>query len=80
MDRRLEEIVNRSIASLDMSEGFKNIMRKEGFFTLNEIMSLPLKQLVKMTWFTKDMLEELSQYIFNARNPNTDSKDLPIKK
>jgi hypothetical protein len=63
-----------------MSEGFKNTMRKEGFFTLNEIMSLPLKQLVKMTWFSKDMLEELSQYVFNARNANADNKDIPAKK
>lgn len=68
MDHRLEEIVNRSIASLDLSDDFKNAMRREGFYTLNEIMSLPLKKLVKMTWFTKAMLEELSQYIFNARN------------
>ena len=67
MDRRLEEIVNRSIASLDLSDSFKEAMRREGFYTLNEIMDLPLKQLVKMTWFTKAMLEELSQYIFNAR-------------
>ncbi|MES2371492.1 MAG: hypothetical protein V4557_02860 [Bacteroidota bacterium] len=68
MDHRLEEIVNRSIASLDLSDDFKFAMRKEGFYTLNEIMSLPLKKLVKMTWFTKSMLEELSQFIFNARN------------
>lgn len=68
MDHRLEEIVNRSIASLELSDDFKNAMRREGFYTLNEIMSLPLKKLVKMTWFTKAMLEELSQYIFTARN------------
>lgn len=77
MDHRLEEIVNRSIASLDLSDDFKNTMRKEGFYTLNEIMSLPLKKLVKMTWFTKSMLEELSQYIFNARNGNT-GQNFPI--
>ncbi|MES2329585.1 MAG: DNA-directed RNA polymerase subunit alpha C-terminal domain-containing protein [Bacteroidota bacterium] len=72
MDSRLEQIVNRSIASLQLSEEFKNAMRKHGFYTLNEIMSLPLKQLVKMTWFTKEMLEELSQFIFNARNAGSE--------
>lgn len=68
MDTRLEQIVNRSIASLELSDEFKNTMRKQGFYTLNEIMSLPLTQLVKMTWFTREMLEELSEFIFNARN------------
>lgn len=71
MDSRLEQIVNRSIASLELSEAFKDAMRKQGFYTLNEIMSLPLTQLVKMNWFTKEMLEELSYYMFQARNPNT---------
>jgi DNA-directed RNA polymerase alpha subunit len=71
MDNRLEQIVNRSIASLELSDEFKKTMRRQGFYTLNDIMSLPLTQLVKMKWFTKEMLEELSEYIFNARNRHT---------
>jgi DNA-directed RNA polymerase alpha subunit len=68
MDPKLEEIINRSIASLDLSDTFKQTMWKEGFHTLNDIMSLPLRQLVNMKWFTKEMLEELAEFMFHSQN------------
>ena len=67
-DQKLESIINRSIASLNLSEQFKKITRKEGFYTLNDIMNLPIRQLINMKWFTREMLEELSEFIFQERN------------
>ena len=50
-------------ASGSMSESFKKIASANGYQTVEEILAIPLTELVQKDWFTPAMLEELALII-----------------
>ncbi|MDB5211300.1 MAG: hypothetical protein JWQ30_2127 [Sediminibacterium sp.] len=74
MDARVKKILNSPIYLLPLSENFKKLTIQKGYRTLNEIMSMPIRELMSLNWFTSDMLGELGEFIYDTRN-NTGGVD-----
>lgn len=68
MEPYVEKVLTSSIDSLPLSEDFKNATIQQGYHTLNEIMSMPITELVNLKWFTSEMLKELGEFIYETRN------------
>lgn len=58
------QFFTRPIPALPVSEHFKKAMEKHDIHTLEEIMDLPIAELVNLKWFTKEILEELEDLLF----------------
>ncbi|MES2329583.1 MAG: hypothetical protein V4539_08275 [Bacteroidota bacterium] len=57
-------IFSKPVAVLPVSEDFKEAMKKEDIKTLEEIIDIPIAELVNYRWFTKEVLEELEDLLF----------------
>jgi hypothetical protein len=64
----IEKVINSSIASLSLSDNFKKATLEHGHYTLNGIMNMPVTELAAMKWFTREMLEELAEFMLHIRN------------
>ena len=66
------KILDIPVILLPLSEGFKAVMASQDINTLGEIMRMPLTELVNLKWFTTEILEELSEFLFRLREEATD--------
>ena len=51
--------------SMELSEAFKHTARLHGYNTLEDILTMPLTELVQKDWFTSSMFEELAALVKN---------------
>ncbi len=51
------------LGSIGLSDEFTGKALQHGYRTLEEIINIPLTDLLKMEWFTHDMFDELSKVI-----------------
>ena len=71
MNPWIQKVMEMHITELSLSERVKSTMRTQGFSTLEQVMNMPLKELVLTSWFTKELAGELSEYLFRVRNEHT---------
>jgi hypothetical protein len=57
-------LFTKPVATLPVSDHFKKAMEKQDIKTLEEIMTMPVSELVNLKWFTKEILEELEDLLF----------------
>ena len=55
--------IHLPLGSVGLSGEFTAKALQNGYHTLDEIMNIPLTDLLKMEWFTPDMFDELSKVI-----------------
>lgn len=51
------------IESAGFSASFTDALRQHGFFTIGELLAIPVADLVQHDWFQPEMLDELCDYI-----------------
>lgn len=79
MNPQVEQILKTPIKSLRLSPEFKERTALHHYDTLAEIMNLPLIELVAMKWFSRDLLEELSEFMYNLRNVKDAAPGDPLR-
>ncbi len=60
-------LVQLPIADLSVSDAFKKSAQANGFTTLQQMLDIPLTELVKMEWFRRDILDELMELLKSAK-------------
>lgn len=55
--------LHMSLASMAFSDSFKKAASTNGYYTLGEILAIPLTDLLNYEWFTPAMLEELTTIV-----------------
>ena len=56
-----------SLASMAFSESFKKAATTNGYYTLGDILAIPLTELLQYEWFTPSMLEELATIVKDSK-------------
>ncbi len=54
-------LLHLPFASVGISRSFAKAAESHGYYTLAEILAIPLTELIKMEWFTSSMWEELTK-------------------
>jgi DNA-directed RNA polymerase alpha subunit len=62
------DLLHKPIASLPVSERFKEAMDRQGIKTLDELVGMPLTDVVNLKWFTDEILDELSALLFQNKS------------
>jgi hypothetical protein len=68
MDKWIQEVINMPVSELTLGEEFKSVLARQGFTTLDQFMSLPLKEVMVAGWLTREFIEELAAFMFKCRN------------
>ena len=56
-------LMHQPLGSIGLSYGFTSKALQHGYHTLEEIINIPLTDLLNMEWFTPDMFDELGKVI-----------------
>lgn len=52
-----------AIEESDFSDAFKETLSREGFVMMQELLAMPVADLMLQNWFTVEMLEEIHRFI-----------------
>lgn len=56
------------VSSLLISDAFKSGLQQAKINSLEELIQLPITELINLKWFTSELLEELTELIITARD------------
>lgn len=56
------------VSSLPISDAFKSGLQQAKINSLEELIQLPITELINLKWFTSELLEELTELIITARD------------
>jgi hypothetical protein len=62
------DLLHKPIALLPVSAHFKEVMGKQDIKTLEEIVNMPITEVVNLKWFTDEILAELTELLFKNKD------------